>query len=203
MNNIESFEGYYTKITNHIPKSDKVNENNDARTSYWDGNGKYQKEYDRLWKELVPGSGEAETEEGELIRAVGRLFYEYCNNGNCNAAENERDSCYACGGSGEVENPNYDPDDEDGYEDEYEYCYDCDGTGWEDGELIMDDFYENFLDLIEDKVGCTKEVQAVRDLILNPSLNYNYTYSQEEMDKYNKLTDCVVEYVLEKEKENK
>ena len=199
MNNIEKFEGFCNKVVNTFPRNNKINEKEETRKSYWDGTGKYQKEYDRLWKELVPSSGEAETEEGELIRAVGRLFYEYCNNGNCNAAESNQEECENCYGSGEVENPSYDPDDEDGYEDEYEECGWCDG-GYNDGELEMDDFFGDFLDLIERKVGCDKEVDAVRELIMNPSLHYNYDYTQEEMDIYNRLTDCVVEYVLDKEK---
>lgn len=59
------------------------------RESYWNGNGKYQSVYDKLWNDLVPGAGEAETTEGELIRAVGRLSYEWYNNGNCNALYEE------------------------------------------------------------------------------------------------------------------
>jgi hypothetical protein len=166
---IDTFNDYSIRITNILPIKSTINESDGATTSYWDGNGKYQKEYDRLWKELVPASGEAETEEGELIRAVGRLFYEYCNNGNCNAAEREQESCDYCYGSGEIENPYY------------------------------DDFYGGFLDLIDEKVGCTKEVDDVRKLILNDSLHYNYTYSQEEMDVYNRLVDKVVEYILKQE----
>jgi hypothetical protein len=195
---IDTFNDYSIRITNILPIKSTINESEDARISYWDGNGKYQKEYDRLWKELVPASGEAETEEGELIRAVGRLFYEYCNNGNCNAAEREQESCDYCYGSGEIENPYYDEDDEDGYEDEYEECAYCDG-GYVDGDLELDDFYGGFLDLIDEKVGCTKEVDDVRKLILNDSLHYNYTYSQEEMDVYNRLVDKVVEYILKQE----
>lgn len=41
-------------------------------------------EFFRLWKELVPSAGEAETLQGELIRAVGRLEDEYNRNGNVN-----------------------------------------------------------------------------------------------------------------------
>ena len=55
--------------------------------SYWNSNGAYQAEYDKLYGELVPASGSAETLKGELIRAISRLVYEHCNNGNCNARE--------------------------------------------------------------------------------------------------------------------
>lgn len=57
--------------------------------SYWNGNAKYSKQYEKLWDELVPGSGEAETVKGELVRIVGRITHEYYNNGNFNAIETQ------------------------------------------------------------------------------------------------------------------
>jgi hypothetical protein len=42
-------------------------------------------EFDRLWDKHVPPSGNAETEFGEAIRALGRLEYDYYNNGYMNA----------------------------------------------------------------------------------------------------------------------
>lgn len=48
------------------------------------GQGRYQKEYDKLWDALVPQSGQADTIQGELIRAIGRLTSEYERNGNAN-----------------------------------------------------------------------------------------------------------------------
>lgn len=53
--------------------------------SYWDNEGQFQSEYDKLYEELVPTSGEAKNLFGEAIRAVSRLGYEYLNNGNCQA----------------------------------------------------------------------------------------------------------------------
>jgi hypothetical protein len=189
----------------------------EKRISYWDNTGKYQKEYDRLWKEQVPSSGESGTLEGELIRAIGRLFYEYCNNGNCNAGERNHDTCDQCGGSGfEEAYTCYECDgegtltDEDG--EEYT-CDSCGGSGYEetdcswcggDGTVPSDievtEFYDDFLHLIENTVGCSDEVKAVRELICDTDLHYNYNYSQKEMDIYNRLCDVVIEYVLEKEK---
>ena len=52
---------------------------------YWNNKGKYSKEFDQLWEELVPSEGEAESKKGELVRCLGRLHYEFYNNGNCNA----------------------------------------------------------------------------------------------------------------------
>ena len=40
--------------------------------------------FGRLWKQLVPVGGEAETLQGEIIRSVGRLEDEYNRNGNVN-----------------------------------------------------------------------------------------------------------------------
>jgi hypothetical protein len=51
--------------------------------SYWNGNGKYQEQYDSLSR-LVPAKGFASTVEGEMLRAASRLYYDYYNNGFCN-----------------------------------------------------------------------------------------------------------------------
>lgn len=55
--------------------------------SYWNETGAYNKEYDILYKQLVPAVGEADTVNGELLRASSRLYYEYFNNGNMNACD--------------------------------------------------------------------------------------------------------------------
>ena len=54
---------------------------------YWYNEGVYDKEFTQLTEELVPATGMAKNLRGELVRAANRLYYEYCNNGNCNAAE--------------------------------------------------------------------------------------------------------------------
>lgn len=57
---------------------------------YWCKKGKYQREYDMLYGLLVPDSGEANTEQGELLRMTSRLYYEIYNNGrNCNSRKEE------------------------------------------------------------------------------------------------------------------
>ena len=50
--------------------------------SYWENTGKYQQWYDYLYKELVPASGNADTAEGELLRAVSKAMYRYYNDGD-------------------------------------------------------------------------------------------------------------------------
>jgi|TARA_R100000084_G_scaffold17538_1_gene5724 hypothetical protein len=51
---------------------------------YWDGEGKYQGQYDRAWKALIPAQGEAEDGWPEALRAISRIGYDYYNNGFCN-----------------------------------------------------------------------------------------------------------------------
>ena len=53
----------------------------------WDGNHPRQAEWEALWDKHVPDSGKADTPYGEAIRGLGRLMYEYYNNGFCNALE--------------------------------------------------------------------------------------------------------------------
>tara|TARA_Y100000114_G_scaffold110177_1_gene103781 strand:- start:1654 stop:2145 length:492 start_codon:yes stop_codon:yes gene_type:complete len=55
--------------------------------TYWNDEGIYQTEYNELYKILVPDCGDAPTIQGELIRVVSRLNYDYFNNGNCNVQE--------------------------------------------------------------------------------------------------------------------
>ncbi|WP_456363727.1 hypothetical protein [Priestia aryabhattai] len=45
---------------------------------------KYFKEAKNIWKSYVPSSGQSDTVEGELLRAVEKLRYEAHNNGNGN-----------------------------------------------------------------------------------------------------------------------
>ena len=52
--------------------------------TYWDEEGKYQEQYDKAWKQLIPASGEAEDGWPEALRAISRIGYDYYNNGFCN-----------------------------------------------------------------------------------------------------------------------
>lgn len=52
--------------------------------SYWCGTGAHEKLYRRLFKLLVPKSGNADTAQGELLRAMSKIYYDYYNNGCCN-----------------------------------------------------------------------------------------------------------------------
>ena len=48
------------------------------------GDANWWEEQPRLWKELVPRSGQAATTQGELIRCTGKLTDEAYRNGNIN-----------------------------------------------------------------------------------------------------------------------
>lgn len=52
--------------------------------TYWNGAGRFQADYDRLWGALVPLQGKTGTLEGECLRSVSRLYYEFYNNGGGN-----------------------------------------------------------------------------------------------------------------------
>ena len=76
-------------------KTEKLNEallQTESGKTYWSEQGIYQEEYNKLYEKLVPSSGSAKTLNGELIRAISRLSYDYFNNGNCNACVQELQS---------------------------------------------------------------------------------------------------------------
>jgi hypothetical protein len=51
----------------------------------------WKKEHTRLWKELVPAGGQADTLQGELVRIAGKLTDQAFRNGNMNwDADHER-----------------------------------------------------------------------------------------------------------------
>ncbi|MCH1461087.1 MAG: hypothetical protein L7U25_01875, partial [Candidatus Poseidonia sp.] len=52
--------------------------------TYWDNSGKYQEQYDKAWKQLIPATGEAEDGWPEALRAISRIGHDYYNNGFCN-----------------------------------------------------------------------------------------------------------------------
>jgi hypothetical protein len=54
---------------------------------YWANEGKFQEDYDRLFKRLVPSSGCSRFTHGEVLRAATRIYYDHYNNGRCNMYE--------------------------------------------------------------------------------------------------------------------
>lgn len=49
--------------------------------TYWNGNGKFQTQYNECLDKFVPVSGNCDTLAGELVRAASRLGYDFYNNG--------------------------------------------------------------------------------------------------------------------------
>lgn len=175
--------------------------------SYWEKSGAYAKEMDKLYDELVPAEGAAATLTGEIVRAANRLYYEFCNNGNCNACEiHEGDEietpCPYCGGSGYVG------------EDEDEECEECGGLGviYEEGESEIEiaDFYANFIDLIETTLSEAgdKEIETIcsniRGIIESmPLYSGSLRYTEDKnMHQYDILIDHVAAYAIEHRGEN-
>ena len=67
---------------------------------YWNGEGKHQSLHSLYFDTLVPFHGEADTPEGEALRAINRIYYDVYNNGACNIFETEEvyddDGDYEC-----------------------------------------------------------------------------------------------------------
>lgn len=172
--------------------------------SYFNGEGAYQEEYERLWEELVPMNGMASTLNGELIRAAGRLNHEFFNNGNCNACEqhfhDEEYPCGHCNGTGSVVKC-----DENGEEFETD-CPECGGSGcyyeeMED-ESTLSPMYASFLNLIEECVpDAICEVERVRDIILSNLYSSPSQFCEWNESAYSRLMDAVVCHVLTNEDE--
>jgi hypothetical protein len=148
--------------------------------SYWNHNGAYQEDGDRLFEELVPASGAAATLNGELIRGINRLYYEYLNNGNCNACEVTH-----IGDHGWWDEETEDPDEIESVE--------------------IDAYYGKFLDLISTSLEnriVAREVQPlmsrVREIIENAAYDMpiRVYLSKENDNAYSRMCDLVIWYVL-------
>ena len=50
--------------------------------NYFAGTRKLQKEYERLYAKYVPQSGPADSEQGQLLRTVSKVYYRYFNDGD-------------------------------------------------------------------------------------------------------------------------
>ena len=167
--------------------------------TYFNGQGAYQKEMDEMWERMVPMSGMASTLNGELVRAAGRLNYEFFNNGNLNACEqhfhDEEETCCWCHGTGTVED-----EDEDGNLTEVD-CPECGGSGYF-VEEVEDDctvakMYDCFLSLIEECVPeAEAEVEAVREIILMNLYGRRGQFCERNETAYNDLMDAVAFHVI-------
>lgn len=149
---------------------------------YWDGKGKYQEAYDNIWKK-VPARGESDIKYVEAVRCMGRLMYEYYNNGNCNATEAHMIDCYRCGGSG------YEDMNEDEEQESNEDCYECGGHCQVVEEYSVSEYYAECLQKVADYTKEYRLVKQVRDIIETEG---RYSFSPRERAPYNLLCDVVV-----------
>ena len=165
--------------------------------SYWDNTGYYQDIYDRLYDNLVPSNGDADTIHGELIRCIGRLYYDFCNNGNINAVdteyENEEYPCYSCNGDGETEDEEYNDETEE-YETTTITCDDCGGDGElseeTQGDPFITEYYQNMIDFLSEHIDDTRVVDGLEKYMLE---NHGfYKYDNESMNIYDKVSDEVI-----------
>lgn len=171
---------------------------------YWNGNGGNEQELKRLTEKFMPASGRAANLVGEVIRAVNRLYYEFCNNGNGNAMDchtipGEWVECRACSGSGYVEE--YDDKSDEWVSSE---CCDCGGDGgyYEDDEeeYTLNKFYGNFINLIREyftSKNCAEGVKAINELEAIVENMCNTTDAS--MRVYDRVTDYAVWLVLNDE----
>jgi len=156
---------------------------------YWDNNGAYQKEYDELYTQLVPAKDKSKTVHGEMIRCVSRLFYDYCNNGNCNVLDGgtytSYETCSECDGSGYHEEE----------EDQCNYCYGDGEVEVEQAEdLYITDYYLEMFNFLEENMVNPKYLIDLKEFLLNGSADFNF--KPDEMRRYNDLTDEVMYQVL-------
>jgi hypothetical protein len=211
----------------HTTMEKKITE---SGKSYWNNNGAYQTEYDKLYEDLVPSRGEADTVHGEMIRSVSRLFYDFCNNGNCNVIEIQNDSCPDCFGSGYeepeectycdgsgTEEVDYGEYEEDGEVVE-EICNNCGGSGEEEpmdcstcggdctvnGDIEINGYYQDMINFLKRHLNNTDVVENLVEFLERDDLGYGtYTFNDNEMKVYNNLVDVVVHQILTTENQKR
>jgi hypothetical protein len=59
----------------------------DELNSFWNRKRETYNDFIRLHNELVPASGRAETIEGEALRNIGNIYYDFYNNGGINLSD--------------------------------------------------------------------------------------------------------------------
>lgn len=167
--------------------------NDKTSAGYWNERGVYQAEYDRLYKELVPQQGEADTHHGELLRSISRLYWDFFNNGGGNCydypTEIEEETCCVCGGSGVY------------YEDDEEIeCENCYGIGFTTEEVEGDKYwvgvFKHCYEYLNDHLPETNDVIAYLSDIENAIFN-----GWKKCWAFDKIMDIVIYTILTTENE--
>ena len=176
---------------------------------YWNNEGVYDKEFTQMTKELMKATGRGDNLRAEIVRAANRLYYEYCNNGNCNAVHVEYGdeievTCPCCGGCGSL------GDDEDNI------CDECGGSGvvYEEGEneYSVSEYYDNFIKLIIDTLNDRESLKAMQDIrsfieqiddVAPHGLYFNdWYFNDKNMHMYDLMIDLVYEWAVKHENDN-
>lgn len=173
--------------------------------SYWDNNGAYEKEYNKLYETLVPSSGVSPTHHGELVRCISKIYYDFYNNGFCNVLDSEYTKewetieCSSCNGSGTFEE--YDDDTDDYIEVE---CGDCHGDGYWDVdddiyvETIITPRFKIMFDYLRNVNEIQEELSALEKIITSEAYHFDEedTYDVNIKEILNRIVDKVVFYCL-------
>lgn len=171
---------------------------------YWNNEGVYDKEFTQMTEKLMKATGRGDNLRAEVVRAANRLYYEYCNNGNCNAVHVEYGdevevTCSCCGGSG------YLGDDED------DTCDACGGSGvvYEEGEneYSVSEYYDNFITLIQDSLNdreSFKAMENIRSFIeqTGDGAPHDWYFNDNNMHMYDLMIDLVYEWAVKHENDN-
>ena len=56
----------------------------DNNKTYWNSNGKYEKEYNQLWEQYVPSEGYTDNKYINALISMSKMYYDVYNNGLCN-----------------------------------------------------------------------------------------------------------------------
>lgn len=180
-----------------------INERTEYGKHYWNDEGRFNREFSNLTDRLMPSYGRGESLMAEVVRAANRLYYEYCNNGNCNVMEySEGDEvereCPYCSGEGYL-------DDE-----QEDICPECDGMGviYEEGEgeWKFDQYWDNFIKLIRETLAGSElenlpeGFQAEAEILMDDIRNFiecnagenrgNY-FSDKNVHRYDQMIDLV------------
>ena len=58
---------------------------------YWNEQGRYQEEYQEYFNKLVPETGNADTDEGNALIAISKIYHDVFNNGAGNIVDEDED----------------------------------------------------------------------------------------------------------------
>lgn len=166
-------------------------ENLKASTSKpWYSGGKYQTEFNKMTKELMPDSGDSDTYIGQIITSLNRLLYDYFNNGNCNVTDYKMT---------QEEEWSDEEVDEDG-----EVIKESEKICEEEGDLVITGFYQKLFDTL---TGISPEianlVSKIEQFCCEDWYRIKGQFEDRHIEMYNLLVDLCMEAILTSKVEDK